>query len=66
MSYEVRVCSSAAELREAVRPVWHYFGRSGPTDDQFERIGRVLPIERVHGAWDGGARSAEPRRSRSN
>lgn len=54
MSYEVRVCSSAAELREAVRPVWHYFGRSAPTDDQFERVGRVLPVERVHGAWEGG------------
>ena len=54
MSYEVRACCSAAELREAVRPVWHYFGRSAPTDDQFERVGRVLPVERVHGAWEGG------------
>ena len=54
MSYAVKVCASAAELREAVRPIWHYFGRSTPTDDQFERIGRVLPVERVHGAWEGG------------
>ncbi len=54
MSYEVRVCSSAAELREAVRPIWHYFGRSGPTDEQFDRLGRVLPAERVHGAWERG------------
>lgn len=54
MSYEVRVCSSAAELREAMRPIWHYFGRSAPTDDQVERFGRVLPAERMHGAWEGG------------
>jgi len=54
VSYEVRVCSSAAELREAVRPIWHYFGRSTPTDDQIERVGRVLPLDRVHGAWEGG------------
>jgi len=54
VSYEVRVCSSAAELREAVRPIWHYFGRSSPTDDQAERLGRILPVERAHGAWEGG------------
>ena len=25
-------CSSAEELREAIGPIWHYFGRSTPTD----------------------------------
>ena len=54
MSYEVRVCSSAAELRVAVRPIWHYFGRSAPTDDQLERLGRILPVDRAHGAWEDG------------
>jgi len=54
MDYEVRTCSSAAELREAVRPIWHYFGRSGPLDDQFERLARVLPAERVTAAWEDG------------
>jgi len=24
--------SSAEELREAIGPIWHYFGRSTPTD----------------------------------
>src|SRR5262245_4514478 len=54
MDYEVRTCSSAAELREAVRPIWHYFGRSGPLDDQFERLARVLPADRVTAAWEDG------------
>lgn len=54
MGYEVRVCASALEFREAVRPIWHYFGRSAPADDQVGRLARVLPIERVHAAWEGG------------
>jgi predicted acetyltransferase len=54
MDYEVRTCASAAEFREAVRPIWHYFGRSAPADDQVERLARVLPVERVHAAWEGG------------
>src|SRR5262245_1378776 len=54
MPYEVRTCASAAEQREAVRPIWHYFGRSGPADDQFERLARVLPAERTIAAWEGG------------
>ena len=54
MRYEVRACSSAAELRDAVRPIWHYFGRSGPADDQFERLARVLPVERMIAAWQDG------------
>jgi len=54
MDYEVRACSSAAELREAVRPIWHYFGRSGPLEDQFERLARVLPAERMTAAWEDG------------
>src|SRR5262245_4192616 len=54
VSYEVRVCSSTAELREAVRPIWHYFGRSTPTEEQANRVGRVVPLERAHAAWEGG------------
>ena len=54
MSWEVRPCSSADELRAAMGPIWHYFGRSTPTDDQFERVARVLPAERMHAAWERG------------
>src|SRR5262245_35595726 len=34
VTYAVRPCCSTAELREAVRPIWHYFGRSTPSDEQ--------------------------------
>jgi predicted acetyltransferase len=37
----------------AVSPIWHYFGRSAPSEDQVEALARVLPAERVHAAWDG-------------
>jgi predicted acetyltransferase len=54
VSLEVRPCSSPEELRAATSAIWHYFGRSEPTDDQVERIARVLPVERMHGAWEKG------------
>src|SRR5262245_35123292 len=54
MGFEVRACVSAMEQREAVRPIWHYFGRSGPADDQFERLAHVLPAERTIAAWEDG------------
>ncbi len=54
MGYDVRTCTSVAEFREAVRPIWHYFGRSAPTDEQVERLERVLPADRVHAAWEEG------------
>ncbi|PYN90595.1 MAG: GNAT family N-acetyltransferase [Candidatus Rokuibacteriota bacterium] len=54
MDWKVRACSSVEELRTGVSPIWHYFGRSGPTDDQIESLARVLPAERLHAAWDGG------------
>ena len=53
MSYEVRPCASAEELRDAVRPISHYFGRSTPNAEQIDRVGRVLPVDRAHAAWDG-------------
>jgi predicted acetyltransferase len=54
VSFKVRPCSSAEEVRAAAAPIFHYFGRSTPTDDQMERLWRVLPPERMHAAWDGG------------
>jgi predicted acetyltransferase len=53
VGWKVTVCSSVEELRLAVSPIWHYFGRSAPTEDQVEPLARVLPPERVHAAWDG-------------
>lgn len=54
MSWEVRPCTSSEEVRAAVAPIWHYFGRSEPAGDQIERLTRVLPAERVYGAWEKG------------
>jgi predicted acetyltransferase len=54
VSYEVRACASVDELRDAVRPIWHYFGRSAPTEEQTDRVARVIPPERVFGAWEDG------------
>lgn len=54
MNWEVRPCASAAELRAALGPISHYFGRSAPTDEQFTQVQRVLPVERMHAAWEGG------------
>ena len=53
MEWKVTVCSSTDEMRAAVSPIWHYFGRSGPTDEQIALLAPVLPAERVHAAWDG-------------
>ena len=54
MSYEIRACTSPAELAVALRPIWHYFGRTAPRDEDVQAIVRLLPPERLHGAWDRG------------
>ena len=54
MSYEVRACASAAEVRLAVRPIWHYFGRLAPVDELTDRTTRVIAPDRVFGAWEDG------------
>jgi predicted acetyltransferase len=54
MKWDVRPCASLPELRSAVAPIWQYFGLSVPTDDQFDRVARVLPPERMDAAWENG------------
>jgi predicted acetyltransferase len=54
MEVEIRACASLAEVRQAIAPIGYYFGRSAPDDDQAERLGRVLPPERVYAAWEDG------------
>jgi predicted acetyltransferase len=53
VDWKVRTCSSVDELRAAVSPIWHYFGRTGPTDAQIAPLASVLPAGRVHAVWDG-------------
>jgi predicted acetyltransferase len=52
-SVEVRPCASTEELRDALLPIWHYWG-SAPTDERFASFARVLAPHRAYGAWDRG------------
>src|SRR5215813_6654653 len=54
MNVQIRPCGSADEVRQAISPITHYFGRSAPNDDYVERLIRALPAERVYGAWEDG------------
>jgi predicted acetyltransferase len=49
---EVRPCRPE-ELRAAVSPIFHYFGRA-PSEEGVESTARVLPAERMHAAWEDG------------
>jgi predicted acetyltransferase len=42
-----------AELREAMAPIWHFFG-GGPTEESAARFSRVLPPEHMHAAREDG------------
>ena len=54
MSHEVRACASAEELRLALRPIWHYFGRSGPPTTSSSASRASCLTERMLGAWEDG------------
>ena len=53
MSWNVRSTANLEEFRAAVGAISHYFG-GGPDDDRAERFAKVLPLERMHAAFDGG------------
>jgi predicted acetyltransferase len=50
---EIRSCAPG-ELAAALTPIWHYFGRAANEEDA-EKLGRILPTERVHVAVEDGA-----------
>ena len=52
MAYRVRPCRSLDEFAKAVGAIGHYFGWV-PTEDEVERFSKVLPVERMHAAFDG-------------
>ena len=52
MAIEVRTCKPG-ELGDALNPIWQYFGGNA-TEDQIERMGQILPVERTHVAADDG------------
>ena len=52
MAIEVRAVAPD-EVGKALTPIWHYFG-SRPGEEELERLGTILPPERVLVALDGG------------
>ena len=52
MSWNVRPTTSLDEFLDATGAIWHYFG-SERSEDWGKRFGRVLPLERMHAAFDG-------------
>jgi hypothetical protein len=57
---DIKLCASPDDLRGAVTPIWHYFGRQ-PLDEQVQALQRVMPALRVHTAWDDIYRSPQYR-----
>jgi predicted acetyltransferase len=53
MSLEVRPCADPAEFQGALLGIGQYFGMEAG-DELSEQFARLLPLERMHGAWDGG------------
>ncbi len=53
MAVEIRTCTPD-ELRQGMSPIFHFFGRS-VDDAGAERFDRVIPPDRMHAAFDGGA-----------
>jgi predicted acetyltransferase len=53
MSFEVRPCGDLDEFNSATLAIGQYFGQE-PNPERAERFARILPIERMHAAWDGG------------
>ena len=53
MTVEIRTCERDDYAR-ALAPIWHYFGGT-PSEEETERFLRILPHDRVHGAFENGA-----------
>ena len=53
MAVEVRSVE-AAEVGQALAGIWHYFGKR-PEEEEVERLGAILPPERVLAAVESGA-----------
>jgi predicted acetyltransferase len=51
--FDVRPCSTGEEFGDAVYAIAQYFG-APLTEERIERFSRLLPIERMHAAFDDG------------
>ena len=54
MAYRVRTVRDLDEFRVALGPIGHYFGWQ-PTHEEVHWLGRVMPLDRVHAAFDDAA-----------
>jgi predicted acetyltransferase len=54
VAYRVRAVRDLDEFRVALGPIGHYFGWQ-PTDEEARWLGRVMPLDRLHAAFDDGA-----------
>jgi predicted acetyltransferase len=54
MPFEVRPCADQDEFGRAVGAIGQYFNPP-PSEELLERFARVLPHERMHAAFEGGA-----------
>ncbi len=52
MSFEIRPCADPAEFQGALLGIGQYFGMEAG-DELSQQFARLLPLERMHGAWDG-------------
>jgi predicted acetyltransferase len=53
MSFDVRPCGDLAEFDRALLSIGQYFGNESDPEG-VERFARMLPIERMHAAWENG------------
>jgi predicted acetyltransferase len=51
MAWDVRPTKNLEEFKAAVGAISHYFG-GGPDDERAGRFAKVLPLERMHAAFD--------------
>src|SRR5262245_27900167 len=54
MAVRVRTVRDIGELRTALGAIGHYFGWQ-PTEEEAGRFVRILPLDRMHAAFDDGA-----------
>jgi predicted acetyltransferase len=52
VAWDVRPTKDNEEFKVAVGAISHYFG-GGPDDERAKRFAKVLPLERMHAAFDG-------------
>ena len=53
MSLEIRACGDLTEYTSATMAIGQYFGNE-PDREKTERFSRLLPLERMHAAWEDG------------